>query len=81
MENSTNEWEPPKRKPVYATYSFWFLLALIVALIIVSLDTAIKVYKLEIVIDYIWNSTMNTSIYDVLRSSARFPIEDFIPFK
>jgi surface polysaccharide O-acyltransferase-like enzyme len=70
----------PKVKPVYATYSFWFLFAILVAILIMTLDLSIKVYKFNYVMEYLWNATMNTSIYDILRQ-AKSPVEDFIPFK
>jgi hypothetical protein len=83
MEKSTNE-EPVQEhwrgKPFYTTYSFWILIAFIVALFIWTLDTSIKVYKLNYVMEYVWNATMNTSFYDMLRQ-VKPPIEDFIPFK
>lgn len=77
VESKDEHW---KGTPFYATYSFWILLSLVVIALVVTLDLSIKVYRLYYAMDVIWNNTMNTSFYDMIRQ-AKPPIEDFIPFR
>lgn len=58
--------EEPKLKPnlpLYATYSYWFFIALVMALLILVIVEFIHVYKLQLAVELLWNKVKDLTLF------------------
>ena len=55
--------KPKASLPLYATYSYWFFIALVVALTILVIIEFIQVYKLQAAVELLWNKVRDLTIF------------------
>jgi len=55
--------KPKSILPLYATYSYWFFIALVIALMILVIFEFIQVYKLQIAVELLWNKVKDLTIF------------------
>lgn len=60
MEEET---KPKSNLPLYATYSYWFFIALVVALMIIVVFEFIQTYKLQLAVEVLWNKVKDLTIF------------------
>lgn len=54
--------------PMYASYLYWMLFALILATLVLTILNLIDIYKLRIAMDFMWSRTMNDTYYSHIAS-------------
>jgi hypothetical protein len=55
--------KPKSILPLYATYSYWFFIALVVALIILVVFEFIQTYKLQAAVEVLWRRVKDLTIF------------------